>query len=217
MRETKKLIMFLFLLIGKNTFSQINPSFIIRHDSLLVSSKSCPQLINNTFYRYKKIWISTKYKIIDSLELRNTKKLKVLILSPINQEGASYRFPCRLVVKRILLIYNENVTHNFLEYITDMLILNQYDFPSDPYLYGESIKSFNKGFSLSFSAGSKVKCDLTLFFVQKNGKFYLFKYTADYYSTGLPHSKDQTFHLIIDENHELNRIKTLKLFDFPDW
>lgn len=166
----------------------------------------------DSFFFYKGIYISKKYRIIDSVPLPHTKGTEVLVLSPINLEDFGVAFPCYLQTRRVLMVYGDSV-----RYITDNVVLNRYEFLDDPYQYGETLKETANGFTLFFTAGLRIKCDITLNFALKTDKIYLEGYRTFYYDNGSHRRKDRNFKFKPERSHELDRIKTLSLLNFPRW
>ena len=210
------LLLFCMLLVGP-VFSQGGGTFKFGRDTLRINGRNCSDLKRDSFYRYKRLYISSRYKLIDSVELGKAKGVKVLVFSPLNQEEFEYTFPCYLLIRRILMIYNDYAKSDPVSYLTDNVVLNRYDWQSDPYLYGETLKRTDSGFSLSFTAGSKIKCDLNLYFAVKQKRIYLNEYDAMYYSNASPRAKENEYKLPISSKYELDKLKTKHLFKFPNW
>jgi hypothetical protein len=210
-------MLILCILFNGLVVAQKESTFIFSHDMLKFDEKNCRQLGKDSFYRYRRLLISTKYKLVDSIGVGKTSRTKILVLSPLNQEEFGYTVPCYLLIRRILMVYDDSAGDDPVSYITDKVILNRYDWQSDPYLYGQSIKRTDSGFSLAFSAGSKIKCDLEMFFVVRANRIYLDRNTTFYYSNAGPRTKSRAIRLGIKPGTELSDIETMKLFDFPDW
>jgi|GEM_PF-4115793 len=205
------------LLISFEAVAQIHNTFKLNHDTLDVNDKRCYNVLDkNNYFNYKNLVISKSYQIIDSTKIDSGGHYKVLILSPLDQEDESFSFPCKLNIKRIIIVLSvlQNDLVRILD-VNDNVILNKINYLTDPYI--KDAQPTKNGFSLSFSVGSGRRCDLTLFFSILQGKVYLHKFSADYYTIDLRHSKTQKVTLKTSKNNELSHIGTSNLIKFPNW
>ena len=76
-------MLILCILFNGLVVAQKESTFIFSHDTLKFDEKNCRQLGKDSFYRYRKLLISTKYKLVDSIGLGKTSGAKILVLSPL--------------------------------------------------------------------------------------------------------------------------------------
>ena len=210
----KTLYIFLLIIFFNQANAQKGKTFVLKNDTIHPDFKKCDVLSSKIGYRnYGKIYISKNYRIIDSIHLKKGNYL-LLVLSPITQDFDD-TLHCKIDIKRIFLLLKCTRNVNKIQYISDDLILNTFDSQSEPYIKG--IKAYQNGFELSFCVGSKIRCDLNLYFKSLNQNFYLEKVRTNYYTTDLRKTKNQTLYFNSNKYHELNNIRTLRLLKFPDW
>ena len=76
-------MLILCILFNGLVVAQKESTFIFSHDTLKFDEKNCRQLGKDSFYRYRELLISTKYKLVDSIGLGKTSRTKILVLSPL--------------------------------------------------------------------------------------------------------------------------------------
>ncbi|OGS72030.1 MAG: hypothetical protein A3F91_03685 [Flavobacteria bacterium RIFCSPLOWO2_12_FULL_35_11] len=219
--STKIIYAFIFLLclkiqvIGQNSQN----TFSIIQDGIIPKLKNCDtsNSLVNEYYSYLGIKFSKYYIILDSLKIDINKDGfldRFLVIAPITQIYSPDTLPCdQQTGKKLAVVLLAQQNKYTISYVNENLILNDYEFQSEPYC---GIKSCNHGFILCFFIGSIIKCEYNFYFKIKNGNLYLYKRKYDCYVTDLSSNAKQTKKHPFSKETNLSSINTRNFIDIPD-
>lgn len=188
-------------------------TYVINSDTIKFSIAECEGRDNvKNYTNFNGLHFSNFYTIIDSTKINiNADSINdyILILSPLAQEYGKDTLPCDVEKgKRLFVVLLSKGNRYKIDFVTENLIPNVYEYQSDPFT---KLKKVNNVIKLTLFTGSIIKCKYYYDIKAIKGELYLMKSGYECYKTDLSESEKRNF--IYHSCNKVN-LRTINIHDF---